>query len=95
MKTVIERLEKWLEAHLPEVRRDLAPGCSDAAIEEFESLVGRPFPESLKQLYRLHDGQHGAANSGPFMDLVFCRWQRPRHIGSLGKISSMSGRPKK
>ncbi|MFP3517708.1 SMI1/KNR4 family protein [Pseudomonas sp. SIMBA_077] len=67
----MERLENWLEAHLPEVRRDLAPGSSEAAIAEFESLVGKPFPESLKQLYRLHDGQHGAVNSGPFYGLSF------------------------
>lgn len=71
MKTVMERLEKWLDAHLPEILGDLAPGCSDAAIAEFESIVGRPFPESLKQLYKLHDGQHGAANSGPFYGLSF------------------------
>lgn len=71
MKTVMERLEKWLEAHLPELRQDLAPGCSEAELAAFESLVGSPFPEGLKQLYRLHDGQHGVASSGPFYGLNF------------------------
>jgi len=71
MKTVMERLEKWLEVHLPELREDLAPGCSEAELAEFESLVGRPFPDSLKQLYRLHDGQYGVVNSGPFYGLNF------------------------
>ncbi|MGE8468367.1 MAG: SMI1/KNR4 family protein [Pseudomonas putida] len=71
MKTSMERLEKWLQAHLPEVREDLAPGCSEAAITEFEREVGRALPESLKDLYRLHDGQKGAVNAGPFYGLNF------------------------
>lgn len=71
MKASMERLEKWLENNLPEVREDLAPGCPEAALAEFEGLVGRAFPQSLKDLYRLHDGQNGAVNAGPFFGLNF------------------------
>lgn len=71
MPPPMERLEKWLEANLQEVHADLAPGCPEAALAEFESLVGRPFPESLKDLYRAHDGQRGEANTGPFYGLTF------------------------
>lgn len=78
MKAVMERLEKWLDANTPEIREDLAPGCSDAAIAEFENLVGRPFPESLKDLYRWHDGQRGATNSGLFYGLEFLSLAKAR-----------------
>ena len=71
MQTTMERLEKWLQANLAEVHADLAPGCPEAAITAFELQVGRAFPESLKMLYRLHDGQHGAVNTGPFFGLTF------------------------
>lgn len=71
MNTLMERLEHWLEANLPEVREDLAPGCSEAAITDFESQIGRAFPENLKALYRLHDGQRDAVNTGPFYGLTF------------------------
>jgi cell wall assembly regulator SMI1 len=78
MKAVMERLEKWLETNIPEIREDLAPGCSDAAIAEFENLVGRPFPDSLKDLYKWHDGQRGATNSGLFYGLEFLSLAKAR-----------------
>lgn len=71
MKAVLERLDTWLETNLDEVHADLAPGCSEAALAEFEELVGRDFPESLKALYRWHDGQKGKASTGPFFGLTF------------------------
>jgi cell wall assembly regulator SMI1 len=71
MKTSMERLERWLEINLPEVHEDLAPGCSDASIAEFERQLSRVLPESLKDLYRWHDGQKGAVNSGLFFGLNF------------------------
>lgn len=71
MKTSMERLEEWLETNLPEVHADLAAGCTEVAIAEFEMLVGKAFPEGLKDLYRAHDGQRGATNTGPFYGLIF------------------------
>lgn len=71
MKTSMERLEKWLSAHLPELHDDLAPGCAEDALAAFERQVGRTFPDDLKALYRLHDGQTGAVNTGPFFGLTF------------------------
>lgn len=71
MSTAMERLDTWLDTHLQEVGDDLAPGCSEAEIAEFERLVGRDFPESLKALYRWHDGQRGDADTGPFFGLHF------------------------
>lgn len=71
MTTAMDRLDKWLNANLQEVGDDLAPGCSEAEIAEFERLVGRAFPEGLKVLYRWHDGQRGDADTGPFFGLDF------------------------
>ncbi|MDZ5601839.1 SMI1/KNR4 family protein [Pseudomonas sp. RP23018S] len=71
MNTSIERLQHWLEAHLPDLREDLSPGCSEAALDAFEALIGRPLPECLKALYRTHDGQGCEVNTGPFFGLTF------------------------
>lgn len=71
MKTSMERLEKWLQANLPEVYDDLAPGCSEADLAAFEEDIGTPLPEGFKTLYRLHDGQRGAIHTGPFFGLDF------------------------
>ncbi|KTB59111.1 beta-1 3-glucan biosynthesis protein [Pseudomonas viridiflava ICMP 13104] len=79
MKTVIERLEQWLENNLPEVRADLAPGCSQASLAEFESQVGRAFPQGLADLYRAHDGQAGGVNTGPFFGLTFLSLAQARN----------------
>ena len=71
MNATLDRLDQWLETHLPELHADLAPGATDAAIAEFEQQVGRAFPESLKALYRWHDGQEDEVNTGPFFGLTF------------------------
>ncbi len=71
MNATMDRLDQWLETHLPELHADLAPGATDAAIAEFEQQVGRAFPESLKALYRWHDGQRVEVNTGPFYGLIF------------------------
>jgi len=71
MAASMERLDHWLETHLPELHTDLLPGASDVAIAEFEALVGRPFPDSLKALYKWHDGQEDEINTGPFYGLTF------------------------
>ncbi len=71
MKTSMERLEKWLEINLPELHADLAPGCAEDVIAEFEVQVGKALPECFKDLYRAHDGQRGAINTGPFYGLIF------------------------
>lgn len=71
MKATLERLDTWLKTNLEEVHDDLKPGCSEAELAEFEALVGREFPESLKALYRWHDGQTGTASTGPFFGLTF------------------------
>lgn len=95
MNTLMERLEHWLEANLPEVREDLAPGCSEAAITDFESQIGRAFPENLKALYRLHDGQRMLSTRGLSMALLSCHWRVRKPIGNRGKASSINGHRKK
>ncbi|WP_229297047.1 MULTISPECIES: SMI1/KNR4 family protein [Herbaspirillum] len=70
-KKQMKRLEKWLETNLHEVYVDLAPGCSEADLAEFENQIGVALPESLKDLYRMHDGQFVSANTGPFFGLIF------------------------
>jgi cell wall assembly regulator SMI1 len=64
-------LELWLQDNLPEVAADLNPGCSEAALAELETLVGKPLPEDVKAFYRIHDGQFGKVPTGLFYGLLF------------------------
>ena len=52
---VMTRLEAALAAHVPAVA--LRPGATDAAIDALEAEIGQKLPESLRAIYRLHDGQ--------------------------------------
>lgn len=69
------RLERWLDLHLREVLTDLAPGCSDDALRDFEQLVERPLPDPLRAFYRGHDGQAGDAPAGLFYGMTFLSLQ--------------------
>lgn len=71
MKTLTQRLDHWLNAHVPDVADDLAPGCSEHALAALEQQLGTVLPDDFKALYRWHDGQRDEVNSGPFYGLSF------------------------
>lgn len=52
MKQLIDRLEAWLQSHHPTYVEALRPGASDAQL----SLLDPRAPETIKQMYRWHDG---------------------------------------
>jgi len=51
------RLERWLGENFPEALADLNPGCNESALQTTEEKLGVTLPDSLKEVYRLHDGQ--------------------------------------
>ncbi|MEF9999300.1 MAG: SMI1/KNR4 family protein [Comamonas sp.] len=67
----LDALEAWLETHLPEVAEDLNPGATAAALEQFASALGLRLRADFLQLYRWHDGQQMAINTGPWYGLSF------------------------
>ncbi len=50
-------LEIWLADYFPEALADLRSGCDEELLGEVEGKVGISLPKSLKEVYRLHDGQ--------------------------------------
>ncbi len=66
-----DRLEVWLEGHMPELRDDLNPGCSPASLDALEALIGRRLPNAFRAFYQRHDGQAGRVLTGPFFGLMF------------------------
>lgn len=52
-----QRIEAWLAAHAPQIHEELRPPASPAQIEAAEAALGVRFPDDVRALYRLHDGQ--------------------------------------
>lgn len=69
---LLNELERWLTETLPEVAADLNP-CADAqTLEALQAMLpGASLPPAFLSLYRWHDGQKMAANSGPWYGLSF------------------------
>lgn len=52
-----QRLEQWFAENLPAALTDLNPGCDEDAFRIVEERMGIVLPETLKEVYRLHNGQ--------------------------------------
>src|SRR5688572_27897166 len=57
MKTVWNRIEKWLDANAPEVLRGLNPPATRAQIADAEAELGVSFPEEVVDTFLIHNGQ--------------------------------------
>ncbi len=63
MQDAWNRIVAWCERYAPEVLAGLNPGATDAQIAEAEAHLGVAFPDDLRELYRLHDGQNSDSPS--------------------------------
>lgn len=61
-------IEDWLRTHLPSALENLRPPATDADVRRAEESLGIPFPEALRELYRLHDGEENNWPPGAFDD---------------------------
>ncbi len=52
-----QRLEDWLGRNFPPALADLNAGCEESLLIEVEEKLNVDLPLSLKDVYRLHDGQ--------------------------------------
>jgi cell wall assembly regulator SMI1 len=60
------RIETWLQAHAPAVRKSFRPGARKGAVEKLEAELGAKLPADFAELVRLHDGQKDDAEAGLF-----------------------------
>jgi cell wall assembly regulator SMI1 len=75
---LLARLEAVLRKESPSLAARLRPGATDAQIAAFEKYLGFPLPETLKDIYRWHDGVDTKA-SGRYdpPDMFFDYWLAP------------------
>jgi cell wall assembly regulator SMI1 len=89
----------WLEHQVPELRADLNPPASEAALARLERRLGHALPDHWHALYRLADGQRGEA-SGLFygagflsLEEVADQWQVWRDLSTEPDVeASFQGR---
>lgn len=81
-----ERLKDWLEANAPAVTEALRPAATEAELDRAEADIGLTFPPSVRESYRVHDGQT-TDSWGLFdgwrllpLDDIVVEWQNQREI---------------
>lgn len=86
MKDRWDRVREWLETNAPDLKSLLRPGATDAELSKTEATLGLDFPPSVRESYRVHDGQEpgtfglfGGWRLLPLTD-VLREWEKQREI---------------
>jgi cell wall assembly regulator SMI1 len=61
-----ERIEGWLEANAPAIRKSLRPAVKEEALTKLQAKLGAALPADFVESLRLHDGQKTDADAGLF-----------------------------
>ena len=65
------KLFRWFEKELPEVIGDLSEPAEEIKIKNLENKLKVKFPDELRELYLVYDGQRNKINTGLFYGLGF------------------------
>jgi cell wall assembly regulator SMI1 len=57
VKTIWDRIHRWLRAHAPAAEAGLGPGASEGQLRAAEAAMAVSLPEDVKACYRIHDGR--------------------------------------
>ncbi len=57
LKELLERLERWLAAHRPQLLKALRPGANEVELQALQAQLGRELPGELRTLLAWHNGQ--------------------------------------
>jgi cell wall assembly regulator SMI1 len=60
------RIEAWLSAHAPAVRKSLRPAAREGAVEKLQAKLGMTLPAAFAESVGRHDGQKPDAEHGLF-----------------------------
>jgi cell wall assembly regulator SMI1 len=61
-----KRIETWLAANAPDLRKSLRPPAKDAALGKLRAKLGMALPADLVESLQIHDGQKSDADIGLF-----------------------------
>jgi cell wall assembly regulator SMI1 len=53
-----DRIVKWMRINAPEILNTLNPGASPSDVDEIQQFLGIKFPDSVRELYLICNGQH-------------------------------------
>jgi len=66
MKTIWNRIEKWLDTNAKEVLRGLNPPATRDQVARAEAILGISFPQDVVDIFMIHNGQ--ASNTAGLLD---------------------------
>jgi cell wall assembly regulator SMI1 len=101
MRVTWERIESWLRVNAPGIFNTLLPGATDEEIRRAEDSLRVTLPESVRESYRIHNGQglHGSA-SGFIegrrllsLEGVLMEWNAWKEVLDSGSFKALQGDP--
>lgn len=84
MEEILERIENWLRNNAPQVLKTLQSGASKGQISELEEFLAVKFPDDVKSLYLIYNGQ-SSFDCGLLDDLEFLSLERIKDEWSVWK----------
>lgn len=99
MQTAWNRIAAWCETYAPEVLAGLNPGATEEQLRAAEAKLGVTFPEEMRQLYAIHDGQRddgfGLLPAGDWLSLddIFDQWNVWEELRRGGEFDDITSEP--
>ncbi|HLO50751.1 MAG TPA: SMI1/KNR4 family protein [Kamptonema sp.] len=97
IKSIWNRIDKWLAANAPEIMNKLQTAATDEAIAQAEKLLEIELPEDVKASYRIHNGQDrekpGIFEGWNFLSLqeVIKAWESWKNLLDEGVFNEEDG----
>ncbi|APR84740.1 glucan synthase 1-related protein [Minicystis rosea] len=97
VEQAFQRIERWLLANAPGLHAELRPPATPEQIAAAEAKLGVRFPDDVRALYRLHDGQgrdgSGLLGGWTWLDLahVVSEWQIWKDLLDKGTFGANDG----
>jgi cell wall assembly regulator SMI1 len=99
MNQIWDRIDTWLDANAPDVKKSLNSGATDKDIADAEAVLGVSLPDDVKASYKIHNGQveydMGFINSREFLSLkrIVDEWSVWNDLLQGGDFSGAKGNP--
>ncbi len=71
VKSLLDRLERWVAANRPDYFARLQPGVTDARLDAFEARFALKLPAGFRALYRWRNGQEDGCYKSFQMNRLF------------------------
>jgi cell wall assembly regulator SMI1 len=99
MQNIWNRIESWCAQYAPDVLTRLNPGATEEQLRASEEKLGVTFPEEMRQLYAIHNGQKDGGFSplpvGDWLSLddIFDQWDVWEELRRGGEFDGVTSEP--